>query len=140
MDEALKNSPPRSRGRLWFWLGLLAALAGPPVYALQIGMGRLGTPWYVPALAVLGAALLVRSLLLRGTVWRVLGLLFCVGLAGFESWFIVSYAALPAYNGPLAVDRPFPEFKAALADGAPFTAANLEGEKTTAMVFFRGHW
>jgi hypothetical protein len=140
MDEAPKNSPPRSRGRLLFWLGLLAALAGPFAYALQIGMGRPGTPWYVPLLAVFGAALMVRSIVLRPTPWRALGLLFCGGLAGLEIWFIVGYAGLPAYDGPLAVDRPFPQFKAALADGAPFTAADLEGDRATAMVFFRGHW
>jgi hypothetical protein len=140
MDHSSTEAPLRSRGRLWLLLGLAVALAGPPAYFVQMGMGKLFTPWYVPALALLGVALLLRSLFARFTAWRALGLLFCAGLLGLEIWFLVGYAASPPYNGPLAVDKPVPSFKAALADGTPFTAADLEGDKSTAMVFFRGHW
>lgn len=132
-------SPPRSRGRALLWLGLLSTIAGPFVYFAQIGTGKLTTPWYVPALAVFGTALVLWSLLLRGTIWRVLGLLFCAAMAALIGWFLQA-STLPPYEGPLATGQSFPEFNANLANGAPFTHASLQNDKSTVLVFFRGHW
>jgi hypothetical protein len=102
--------------------------------------GRLDTPWYAPALATAGAGLVLLSLWRRPTAWRVLALILVGLLAGSEWWFLLGHSRLPAYTGPLAKGTPFPEFRAARADGTPFTRADLEGEHDTALVFFRGRW
>jgi len=47
---------------------------------------------------------------------------------------------LPAYNGPIAVGRPFPAFEARRADGTPFRQSDLIGDQHHAIVFFRGRW
>ncbi len=140
MNTTSTLAPPRSRGRLLLWLGVVTAPAGLILYVAQMSAGILTTPWYAPALAVLGAVLVLMSLLRRGTVWRVLGFLFCAALAGFEGWALQSYTSLPAYTGSVAAGRPFPEFSASLADGTPLTRASLEGDKDTVLIFFRGWW
>jgi hypothetical protein len=61
-------------------------------------------------------------------------------LAAGEWWFLLNYARLPAYTGPVAAGGPFPDFQAAKTDGTPFTRTDLAGDRGTALVFFRGHW
>jgi hypothetical protein len=62
-----------------------------------------------------------------------------VALGGFEV-LALNAMRLPPYAGPIAVGRPFPAFEARLADGTPFTQADLVGGRHTALVFFRGRW
>jgi hypothetical protein len=133
-------APSKAGGRLLLWLGLLAALAGLPLYALQMNAGSLTTPWYVPALASFGALLVLLSLLRRPTVWRVLALLLAGFLAGGSCYFLFSVARLPAYAGPIAQGQELPAFTASRADGKPFTQSDLKGDKDTVLVFFRGRW
>jgi hypothetical protein len=120
-------------------LGLGLAALGIAAYVLQLRLQRLAVPWYMPALASLGGALIAVSLWERRTVWRVLALIVVVLLGGFEMMGL-NAMRLPLYTGPVAVGRPFPAFEAKLADGSPFTQASLAGVCHTVMVFFRGRW
>jgi hypothetical protein len=119
--------------------GLGLGVLGVGVYAIQLSLGRLMLPWYMPAAALLGVACMVASLWKRRTVWRALALVVVVLLAGLE--FMSLYATrLPPYAGPIAVGRPFPAFEARQADGTLFTQDDLIGDQHHALVFFRGRW
>jgi hypothetical protein len=131
---------PNSRGRATLWLGLGLALIGPVLYVAQLKMGRTVTPWYLPALATLGAVMAFSSLRRRPTVTRALALVLVTLLAGFEWWFLAAHARLPAYTGPVSAGTQFPEFRAQLADGRPFVRSDLTGDRATALIFFRGRW
>jgi hypothetical protein len=122
------------------WLGIAFTLIGLAIYAAEVYAGKLQTPWYVPALATLGMATIVLSLVRRGTVWRLIGLVLVGLLAGFEWWFVAGYSKLPPYTGPVAAGRPFPAFTVRRADGTPFTEKDLHGDRDTVLVFFRGWW
>jgi len=106
---------------------------------VQFSLQRLTTPWYMPALAVIGVVLVVISLFERRTVWRVLALLAVVLLAGGELALLYALR-LPSYTGPITVGRPFPAFEAKRADGTPFTQRDLAGDRNNVLVFFRGRW
>jgi hypothetical protein len=134
------NNTPASTGRAALWLGLGLALIGPALYVLQLRLGYTVTPWYLPALATLGAAVVLLSLRRRLSVVRALVLGVVALLAGFEWWFLAAQARLPAYAGPASAGTPFPDFQAQRADGSPFTRADLAGDRATALVFFRGRW
>jgi hypothetical protein len=132
-------STARPRGRLLVLLGLGLPAVGIAAYAVQLWLRRLSVPWYMPALAGIGAVLVAVSLREKRTAWRVLALIVVVLLGGFEV-MALNAMRLPPYSGPVAVGRPFPAFEARLADGTPFTQADLVGDRHTAMVFFRGRW
>jgi hypothetical protein len=135
-------APGKTAGRPLLWLGIALFLLGRALKAvITFWVGYLHVPWYSPILGALGVGLLVLSIVRRWTVWRIVALLILGGLTVGEWWFYLVYSRVPPYVGPVAADHPFPEFSpAALADGAPFTRANLAGEKSTVLVFFRGHW
>jgi len=129
----------RPRGRLLMLLGLGLAALGIAAYVLQLWLRRLSVPWYMPAAALLGAALVAASLRERHSVWRILALVVVLLLGGFEVMALNSLR-LPRYTGPVAVGKPFPAFEAKRADGSAFTQASLAGDRDTVMVFFRGRW
>lgn len=131
--------PPRTRGRVLLLVGLALGPLGIAAFMIQLRLQRLAVPWYMPALAFLGVLLVAASLRMRRTVWRVLAVVFLVGLGGFEL-VALNALTLPRYTGPVAVGTTFPPFEAKLADGTPFDQSGLTGEKDTAMVFFRGRW
>jgi hypothetical protein len=120
-------------------LGFGLAVLGIAAYVLQLWLRRLSVPWYMPAAALLGAALVAASLWEKRTVWRILALVVVLLLGGFEVMALNSMR-LPRYTGPVAVGKPFPAFEAKLADGSPFSQASLPGDRDTVMVFFRGRW
>jgi hypothetical protein len=128
----------RSRGRLFLALGLLLALAGVIVYAMQVAGGRLSLAWYLPVTGTLGVILVLGSLWQRRTILRVLALLFVLLLAAGE-WMLL-LERLPPYSGPVQAGQPFPPFATLRADGTSFTQRDLEGEKNNVLVFFRGRW
>jgi hypothetical protein len=108
-------------------------------YAVQLSLQRLMLPWYMPAMALLGLALVAMSLWKRRTVSRMLALLVVVLLAGAELAFL-NAMRLPPYTGPIALGRPFPAFEARRADGTLFTQNDLAGDQHHVLVFFRGRW
>jgi hypothetical protein len=130
----------RYPGRLYLALGLVVPFLGVIAFFVQVfSMERLTMPWYMPIAAVLGVLLVLASLSLARSVWRVLALVLVVLIAGAEGWFLLEMR-LPKYEGPVAEGQPFPEFKTLRADGTDFTQANLEGDKHNVLVTFRGRW
>jgi hypothetical protein len=139
MTDSTNAPPAASRGRLLMLAGLGLAVLGVAVYAVQLSLRRLMLPWYMPAAALIGVALMAASLRERRTVGRLLALVAVVLLAGFE--LMALYATrLPPYTGPIAVGHPFPAFEARRVDGTPFTQNDLIGDQHSALVFFRGRW
>lgn len=139
MTESSTNGPDRSRGRLMVFLGLGLTVLGVVGYIVQTSMQNLMMPWYMPGLSVLGAALVVTSLIMRRSVWRALALVMVVLLASAE--IALLYATrLPPYTGPIQVGSPFPAFEAKRSDGTPFTQNDLVGDRNQVLVFFRGRW
>jgi hypothetical protein len=150
MTTTLTTNPPvglRSRGRGYFWAGILACLVGLGAAVVQFTwLKHMSVPWYAPALATLGALLLVVAVASRLTITRVIALVLVVALAGFQWYVLVVAMKLPDYQGPARGD-PFPAFSATLADSKSstddsrsFTDANLRDGSRRAMVFFRGRW
>ena len=127
------------RLRLLIPLGLILAAGGIIAYVMQLRLQRLTVPWYMPALAFLGAGCIAASLREKRSVLRILALSAVLLLGAFEV-FALNSMRLPAYTGPIAVGRPFPAFEAKLADGTPLTQADLAGASRTVVVFFRGRW
>jgi hypothetical protein len=138
MSTPSSTPAPRAPGRRLVALGLGITVLGIIAYSVQIAVHRLFTPWYVPAAATLGVVLLLIALWQKRNVWRVLGLLLVVVIAGLAWVFVL--ARLPAYTGPVERGRPFPHFQTMRADGTPFTERDLEGELGSVLVFFRGRW
>jgi len=132
-------APRRRPGRRLLALGLGLAALGVIGYAVQLAAHRLTTPWYLPLSATLAAACLAAALWQARSAWRVLALLLVVLLAGAEWAFLLS-SRLPAYTGPVAAGQPFPAFATVRADGTPFTQRDLEGDRDSVLVFFRGRW
>lgn len=127
-------------GRALLILGVLVALAGPVLnIVLMFAAGILVTPWYSPILGTIGVAMIVAALRRSRSGWRWTAVGFCTLLAGF-GWFVVFAMQTPAYTGPVKAGQPFPAFATTLADGAAFTQADLRGDRSTVMVFFRGRW
>src|SRR5438105_4544997 len=115
----------RSQGRTYFWAGLGACLLGPVLVVAQFSLKHLAVPWYSPVLATLGALLLLVAVARRRSVPRVIALLLVGVFAGFQWYFLVSLIKLPAYEGPAQEGKQFPAFRTTLADGRPFTEADL---------------
>jgi hypothetical protein len=139
MTISSPTAPRRFPGRLLLWLGLALAALGVIGYTVQISAQRLTMPWYLPVSATLGVVLLLASLWERRTVWRVLALVLVLLLAAAE-WAMLLTTRLPAYAGPVAVGQPFPAFTTTRADGTSFTQSDLEGDRSSVLVFFRGRW
>jgi hypothetical protein len=140
------STPPAAAataaGRRLLWLGIVLFLLGRIVkLVLTLGAGFLHTPWYSPALATLGVALIALSIVRRWTAWRLVALVLIGLLTAGEWWFLLGYSRIPTYAGPVSAKRPFPAFSpASRADGTPFTRDDLIGEQDTVLVFFRGLW
>src|SRR5262245_43289816 len=131
--------PRRRPGRSLLWLGLGVVVAGIAVYTAQIMAHRLKSPWYLPYATTLGVALVAMSLWQARSVWRVLALLLVAVIAG-GAWTLILGTRLPPYTGPVAVGGPFPAFQTVRAEGTSFTERDLQGDKDSIMVFFRGRW
>jgi hypothetical protein len=139
VTRSTTSAPSRSRGRIFLLCGVSLAALGVLAYVLQVFMQRLIMPWYMPALGVLGVALVGVSLWERRTLWRVLAMSAVVLLAGAE--LALLYATrLPPYAGPIQVGGPLPAFEAKQADGTPFSQNDMTGLRHHLLVFFRGRW
>ena len=139
MTESPKAAA-RHPGRPLLFLGVFLAFAGVVVFfVLTFAFKVLVAPWYAPVLGTLGVALIFLSLSRSRTVWRWTAAVFFTLFVGFQWWGVFGLRT-PAYTGPVKDGTPFPAFATTLADGSSFTQADLQGDKRTIMVFFRGHW
>ncbi len=146
MSVTIPNTPAtsqtkeRARGRVYFWAGIGVCLLGPALLFVQFGLKRLFVPWYSPALATIGAMLLLLAVARRRGIARIVALVLVAVFAGFQWYFLASMMKLPNYAGPAQAGKQLPPFRAALADGRPFTEADLRDGSRRALVFFRGRW
>jgi hypothetical protein len=143
MDN-VESVPPVviSRSRHWtlFVAGIALFVLGPVWFVTQFRLKNLGPAWYVPILSSAGVLLLILSVLRRRGIARMVMLIMFAMVCGLE-WYVFTVAARsPAYTGPGQPGRKVPQFAARLADGTPFTSAELEKGTSTVMVFYRGHW
>ena len=137
-NSALPTAQP-GRGRLWLFLGAGLAVLGVAAYVVQVALGRLAIPWYMPALAIVGSVLVLISLVQRPTLWRAVAVVVVGLLASAEVAFLLM-VRLPPYTGPIAVGQPFPAFETSRASGASFGQRDLAGDTKNVLIFFRGRW
>jgi hypothetical protein len=138
--EAVHTNAKRS-SRLLLWLGGLITILGPVLYAAQVIQARrLMTPWYLPASATIGLALVAWSIIKFRTITRFV-VVAAIGLFALLEWyFIAAESQLPEYAGTVAGGRPIPHFTTKRADGSVFGERDLVGSQNSAIVFFRGRW
>ncbi len=137
---AVATTTPAPRRWPFFWAGLLLFLVGPVLYAVQVSLKHLWTPWYVPLMASLGIVLMIASVLQRRSALRGAALVFFALLCGGEWYLMLVATKTPAYTGPAQPGGKLPPFAAMLADGTPFTNKHVENEVRSVLVFFRGRW
>jgi hypothetical protein len=142
MNDRYKTPVGASRhpGRTYLVLGMLVALAGLVIYAVQLRAKVLTAPWYAPVLATVGLVLVVTALVRSRSGWRWAVAVFFTLFAAAEWVFFLALMSTPAYTGPAKAGQPFPEFTATLADGSTFNRESLKGDQNTVLVFFRGRW
>jgi hypothetical protein len=139
MNDLYKTTS-RHPGRSLLLLGVLLAVGGQMLYILLTFAAKiLITPWYAPLLGTLGVALIILALMRSRSIWRWTAVVIFTLFAAF-GWYALLAMRTPAYTGPVKSGQPFPAFATTLADGSTFTQADLQGDKSTVMVFFRGHW
>jgi cytochrome oxidase Cu insertion factor (SCO1/SenC/PrrC family) len=107
---------------------------------VQINLGMLFVPWYLPALTLLGALLILVAFARRRSIVGGLALFVALGLAGLQAYALGVMMKTPPYTGPVKAGSPIPSFTTAFADGRPFTEKDVGDGKPTVMVFFRGRW
>ena len=150
MTTALQPTPlaTRSRGRLFFWLGIALCLAAPIIYIVQFQMlQRLFMPWYAQfmpwyaaVLSTVGVALMLYAVTRRAGVIRIIFLGLFAILCAFQWLFLVVFSKLPAYEGPARAGEKMPAFATTLADGRPLTDKDLTQGQASVLVFYRGRW
>jgi len=138
--SATAPATDRSRGRGLLWIGIAVGLSGIPLYVVQFSLGMLSVPWYQPALATLGALLLLCAVARRRSISRLIALVLIAAFAGLDWYFVASVSKLPSYEGPARVGQKMPAFRTARADGRPFTEKDLQDGKFNVLVFNRGRW
>lgn len=138
-QETMVAESAPARRRPYFLLGTLVFFLGMVIYAVQIATKHFVEPWHVPILGTIGVLLMLFSVVQRPGIFRIIGLLIFIALAGME-WFFILGTKLEPYAGPAKPGEKLPAFTASFADGSPFATQNLEEGKATVMVFFRGHW
>lgn len=140
---ATDHRPPGgavAEGRGLFWLGLALCLVGVPLmFAQMFALKWFFTPWYSPALATVGALVLLGAALRKPGVARVGVFILMAAFAGLQWFFHGVMMRLPEYAGPKAGES-LVAFQAATAEGKPFTDTDLRDGSRRAMVFFRGRW
>jgi hypothetical protein len=128
------------RWRPYFLVGVLLFVLGPAIYAVQVILKSLDTPWHTPILATIGVLFMAVSVRHRCGVVRGVALLFFAFVCGLEWYFVAVAAKTPTYVGPAQPGIKTPSFVAMLSDGTEFTQQDLEKGSRAALVFFRGRW
>ena len=145
-EELVTNSPTAATGpspwagRVLLLSGLGIAILAIGLIFLQFGLQRLFVPWYAPILTTLAVALVVWSLARRRSATRFVVLALSAALAVFWWQFLIVGAKLPEYVGPARAGQKLPHFYTSRADGAIFSANDLEDGTPRVMTFFRGRW
>src|SRR5688572_28306094 len=88
------------RRRPLFLFGFLLFVLGPVLNFVQLRVGQLWTPWYVPVLASVGVLLMIASLRQRRSVLRLVGLVVFVVVCGLEWYLFAVKLKAPEYSGP----------------------------------------
>lgn len=142
MATSPSPSPPNDRraGRGLLWAGIGLAVIAIALVFVQYSAGGLFVPWYLPAITVVGALLVLWSLTRRFSIVRVIVLLLIVALAGLEWYSLAVAGRLPEYAGPAEEGKKLPPFQTTLADGTTFTQNDLEDGQRRVLTFFRGRW
>src|SRR6516162_3044760 len=136
----LHKTITRHPGRSLLFFGMFLAIAGPVLMMLLTFAAKiLITPWYAPVLGTLGVALIILALMRSRSIWRWTAVVIITLFVAFQ-WYVPLAMRLPAYTGNVKEGQPFPAFATTLADGSAFTQDDLKGDRSTVMVFFRGHW
>jgi hypothetical protein len=133
------SSATSSAGRSLLALGIGLALLGVAGYIVQVWAQRLTAPWYMPILGTLGLLCVGVALWQVRNVWRMLALLLVMLVCGAE-WAFLLATRQPDYTGPVALQQPFPAFATLRHDGTAFTQRDLQGDKDSVLVYFRGRW
>ncbi len=139
MSSATPPVSASSSGRGLLLLGLACPFLGMAIYAFQLHAAHLFTPWYVPAVSLVGLVFVYQAIRRRKVLWRRLAFALVALLFSLQLAFLL-LVRLPAYTGPLEIGKPFPVFQTLRADDTPFTQADLPGAQNTVLVFFRGRW
>lgn len=136
------TASPVSAARRWplFLLGVLLFFAGPVLYAVEVWIGRLAMPWYLPILATVGVLFMIASVWQRGGILRISGLVLFGLLCGAVWFFVLIASRTPDYVGPAQPGKKVPAFMTKLADGKTFTQHDLEAGNRSVLLFFRGRW
>lgn len=131
----------RALGRGYFWAGIGVSFLGLVLVGVQLmALKVLIVPWYSPILATLGAFFLFVATARRRSIGRVIALVLIALAAGFQWFFLGVVVKLPEYHGPAQAGKILPAFSATLADGLPFTDADLRDGSRHVLTFFRGRW
>jgi hypothetical protein len=94
MISGERSDSQSTRGRVLLLVGAGLPVLAVIAYAVQIRVGRLMVPWYVPALASLGVVLVGSSLWRRPSLWRVLALIAVAVVAAGE-WGVGLVVRIP---------------------------------------------
>lgn len=137
--QRIDNAPAGFRWPL-FLIGFFIFLLGPISMIIQMQMGHLRTAWQVPILASIGVLCMLASVLQRGGILRILGLVAFAGITAGMWYLMLVVFRVPEYAGPATVGQKIPAFEATLSNGDSFTNKGLEKGESTVLVFYRGHW
>ncbi len=139
--ESLLDTSDAPRRWPWFVVGVTVFLLGLILNFVQFGLLEIvATPWYVPIMMTLGVICMFISVLQRGGILRMVGILpFALMNAGVWYMLLIMFAT-PPYSGLSTAGNPLPSFAAKLADGTPFSNADLTKGESSVMLFYRGHW
>jgi hypothetical protein len=126
-------------GRKVFWLCWGLLILGLVIYGVQFfALNHFVVPWYAVILATVAAGGMLIATCQHWTVLRLIGLAFCVLVAGVEWYFLLVLSLTPTYTG-LTPGQKLPKFTAIRANGSAFNEQQL-AEQPTVLLFFRGHW
>jgi len=130
---------PQHPGRTYIWTGAALALSAPLLFLIQFAVLRkLETPWYLPAIAAVGAVAVGLAMARRRT-WKRALLFLVILIECFGSAAILASAELEPYTGPAQVGETIPAFQARLAStGDVLTEEDLTSGMQV-LVFYRGH-
>ena len=107
---------------------------------MQFSQGFLFVPWYIPAISMIGALLVLAAFMRSRSIVTGILVVLMLAFAGLEGFVLGVAMKTPDYTGPATAGNPMPSFTTAYADGRPFTDKDLADGRPTVLTFFRGRW